>query len=84
MSLRVGIAGFGGAARQVLPAFKQVPGVELAAVADIRYDALALPELAQRASARHRGRHGHRRRSLRPFDSTELIEGAQTGRPDME
>lgn len=40
MTLRVGIAGLGGAARQVLPSFKHVPGVELAAVADIRPQAL--------------------------------------------
>ena len=38
--LRMGIAGLGGAARQVLPSFKRVPGVELAAVCDVRDDAL--------------------------------------------
>ncbi len=40
MTIRVGIAGLGGAAKQVLPSFKQVPGVELAAVADVRPQAL--------------------------------------------
>lgn len=35
-TLRVGVAGMGAGARQVLPSFKQVPGVQLAAVADIR------------------------------------------------
>lgn len=57
MTLRVGIAGFGGAARQVLPAFKQVPGVELAAVADIRYDAL----------------DAFRARGIKTFDSAEAM-----------
>src|SRR6266699_2241602 len=40
MPLRVGMAGLGGAARGVLPSFKDVPGVELAAVADPRPKAL--------------------------------------------
>ncbi|MPZ15688.1 MAG: gfo/Idh/MocA family oxidoreductase, partial [Chloroflexi bacterium] len=40
MALQVGIAGLGGAARQVLPSFKHVPGVELAGVADVRQKAL--------------------------------------------
>src|SRR5581483_1217274 len=44
--LRVGMAGLGAGARQVLPSFKHVPGVELAAVADIR--ASALEEFAAR------------------------------------
>jgi phthalate 4,5-cis-dihydrodiol dehydrogenase len=34
--LRVGMAGLGAGARQVLPSFKRVPGVQLGAVADIR------------------------------------------------
>src|SRR5437867_12098455 len=38
--LRIGMAGLGAGARQVLPSFKRVPGVELAAVADIRPKAL--------------------------------------------
>ena len=38
--LRVGMAGLGAGARQVLPSFKRVPGVELAAVADVRQKAL--------------------------------------------
>lgn len=40
MTLRVGIAGLGGAARQVLPSFEHMPGVELTAVADVRPKAL--------------------------------------------
>ena len=39
-TLRVGMAGLGAGARQVLPSFKQVEGVELAAVADVRPGAL--------------------------------------------
>ena len=38
--LRVGMAGLGGAARQVLPAFGKMEDVELTAVADIRENAL--------------------------------------------
>ncbi|MBM2811723.1 MAG: Gfo/Idh/MocA family oxidoreductase [Chloroflexi bacterium] len=38
--LRVGLAGLGGAARQILPSFRRVPGVELGAVADVRPEAL--------------------------------------------
>lgn len=41
MVLKVGMAGLGGGARGVLPSFKNVPGVELAAVADVRPKALA-------------------------------------------
>lgn len=40
MTLRVGIAGLGGAARQVLPSFEHMPDVELTAVADVRPKAL--------------------------------------------
>jgi phthalate 4,5-cis-dihydrodiol dehydrogenase len=39
-TLRVGIAGLGIASRQVFPAFKQVPNVQLTAVADVRPEAL--------------------------------------------
>ena len=39
-TLRVGIAGLGAGARQVLPGFKRVPGVQLAAVADVRSSVL--------------------------------------------
>ncbi|HEY7065498.1 MAG TPA: Gfo/Idh/MocA family oxidoreductase [Chloroflexota bacterium] len=39
--LRVGIAGLGIAARQVLPGFEQVAGVQLTAVADVRPEELA-------------------------------------------
>ena len=40
MTLRVGIAGLGGAVRHFLSAFNHVEGVELSAVADIRPEAL--------------------------------------------
>ncbi len=39
--LRIGIAGLGIAARQVLPSFEQVPQIQLTAVADVREDELA-------------------------------------------
>src|SRR4051812_32764946 len=38
--LRVGMAGLGAAARQVLPSYKRVPGVVLGGVADTRQEAL--------------------------------------------
>ena len=38
--IRVGIAGLGSAARQRLPAFKQIPDARLTAVADVRKEAL--------------------------------------------
>ncbi len=38
--LRVGIAGFGVAARQIVPAFRSYDGARLAAVADVRVDEL--------------------------------------------
>jgi phthalate 4,5-cis-dihydrodiol dehydrogenase len=38
--IRVGIAGLGRAARQRLPAFKQIPDASLTAVADVRPEAL--------------------------------------------
>jgi phthalate 4,5-cis-dihydrodiol dehydrogenase len=57
MVLRVGIAGFGGAARQILPAFKEVPEVELTAVADVRYDTLEV----------------FRARGVKTFDSAEAM-----------
>ncbi|MEA2642572.1 MAG: phthalate 4,5-cis-dihydrodiol dehydrogenase [Chloroflexota bacterium] len=40
MTFRVGLAGLGAAARQILPAFKRTHDVELAAVADTRSEAL--------------------------------------------
>src|SRR5437016_5297869 len=55
--LRVGMAGLGAGARQVLPSFKRVPGVQLAAVADIREEA--------RAEFRARG--------VTAFDSVEAM-----------
>ncbi len=37
--LRVGVAGLGSVAAQILPSFREVPGVRLAAAADLRKDA---------------------------------------------
>src|SRR5438105_1002792 len=48
--LRVGIAGLGVTARQVAPAVARFPGVELAAVADVRPE--AVDEFRQRFDVR--------------------------------
>ena len=55
--LRVGMAGLGAGARQVLPSFKRVPGVQLTAVADIREKAL----------------DEFRARGVKAFDSVEAM-----------